>query len=75
MGHVSNITIKDEGVGAEYDWYRDLAFYYTTAGRLWRAVEDRWHENLQGEPVDYAKLSAKEFYYDRRARTLPDARR
>ena len=71
MGHVSNITIKDEGVGAEYDWYRDLAFYYTTAGRLWRTVEDRWHENLQGEPVDYAKLSAKEFYYDdARARYL-----
>ena len=71
MGHVSNITVKDEGVGAEYDWYRDLAFYYTTAGRLWRTVEDRWHENLQGEPVDYAKLSAKEFYYDdARARYL-----
>ena len=71
MGHVSNITIKDEGVGAEYDWYSDLALYYTTAGRLWRTVEDRWHENLQGEPVDYAKLSAKEFYYDdARARYL-----
>ena len=71
MGHVSNITVKDEGVGAEYDWYRDLAFYYTTAGRLWRVLWDRWALDGQEQVADYEKLSAKEFYYDNaRARYL-----
>ena len=67
IGHVSNITIKDEYPGAgdpdDYDWYYDYAFYYTTAGRLWQVIEDRWEED-GGEPINYEKLSMREFYYD-----------
>ena len=73
IGHVSNITIKDEGVGAEYDWCRDLAFYYTSAGRLWRVLWDQWQEDAQGDiiPGTHTKLAAREFYYDNsRARYL-----
>ena len=64
MGYVSNITVKDEGVGAEYDWYRDLSLYYTSAGRLWRVLWDRWKLDGQEQVTDYEKLSAREFYYD-----------
>ena len=34
LGHVSNITIKDEGAGDDYDWYYDLALYYTSDHKL-----------------------------------------
>ena len=60
-GDVSNITVKDEGTGADFDWYRDLAFTYYTNGSLGVVLWDRWKEDGQGTPIDYERLSAKEF--------------
>jgi RHS repeat-associated protein len=70
-GHVSNITIKDEWTGqgeapAEYDYYYDLALYYTTHGKLWRVLWDKWLVDGQGQviPESYEPLAAREFCYD-----------
>ncbi len=68
VGHVSNITIKDEypdvGDPNDYEWYRDLAFYYNSNHELWRVLWDRWKVDGQGEHTNYEKLAAREFYYD-----------
>ena len=65
-GDASNITIKDEYQGSgdpdDYDWYYDLALYYNSAGKLWRVLWGKWHV-VEGEQTDYAKLSARQFYY------------
>ncbi len=68
-GDASNITIKDEWTGqgeapAEYGYYYDLALYYTEHHKLWRALWDKWTLDGYGQPTDYTKLSAREFYYD-----------
>ena len=70
-GDVSNIVIKDTYVGqgqtpAEYDWCYDLALYYTTGGRLWRALWDKWEVDEYGDeiPGTYTQIRAREFYYD-----------
>ena len=60
-GDVSNITIKDEGTGEDFDWYRDLAFTYYSNGSLAVVLWDRWKQDAQGTPIDYERLSAKEF--------------
>jgi hypothetical protein len=46
-GHVSNITLHDEWLGEgepddAYTWYYDLAFYYTSAGKLYQALWGRY---------------------------------
>ncbi|MCH8992795.1 MAG: RHS repeat-associated core domain-containing protein [Acidobacteria bacterium] len=63
-GHVSNITIKDEGVGAEYDKFRDLALYYTRGGTLWLAVWGNFNLDGGGDPENYTVTAAREFRYD-----------
>ncbi len=69
-GQASNITLKDEGEGAAYDTYHDLALYYHSHGPLWRAL---WGSYVldQGEPDGYETSGAREFFYDSpRARYL-----
>jgi hypothetical protein len=73
-GHVSNITIKDEdpnGGGSPtdpnnpYNWYRDLALYYTINDELYRAVWDTWRVwPPTGELIDYTALTARDFVCD-----------
>jgi RHS repeat-associated protein len=69
IGHVSNITVKDYGEGAAYDWYNDLALYYTSDGKLWRVLWDRW-KVVDESVTNYEKLAAREFYYDGPSRYL-----
>ena len=62
IGHVSNITVRV----ADEDVVQDLALYYTTDGKLWRALWDEWEEDEYGDYVTdtYEKHAAREFYYD-----------
>ena len=58
-GHVANITIKDVGD----DFYYDLALYYTSDGKLWRVLWDKW--KVSGEQItNYGTIKARELYYD-----------
>ena len=59
-GHASNIIIKD----AADPWHRGLALYYTSAGKLWRAVWEQWQVNEQQQVTDYTRTGGREFYYD-----------
>jgi RHS repeat-associated protein len=70
-GDVSNITIKDEWTGQGqappgYDYYYDVALYYTTHGKLWRVLWDKWLVDGQGQVIleSYERLAAREFCYD-----------
>jgi RHS repeat-associated protein len=68
-GDASNITVKDEWTGqgdppADYSYYYDLALSYTEDHKLWRALWDKWTIDGEGQPADYTKLAAREFYYD-----------
>lgn len=69
-GTCSNILLKDEyiegvtpGTESDYDWYHDIAMYYTTNDWLWRVVYDKW-KITDDEPSDYTWQAAREFFYD-----------
>jgi hypothetical protein len=64
-GHVSNIIVKDEGEGDEYDWYRGLCFTYWGLGHslVGLALWDQWKDDGQGGFTDYEKLALREFRY------------
>jgi hypothetical protein len=80
MGHVAAITVKDTyvqgvtpGVSTDYDWYNNLALYYASDGKLWRALWEHWKLDEYGQPdmETYDKLAARDFTYDSpRARWL-----
>ena len=63
-GQASNITVKDEGEGAAYDVYHDLALYYHSHGPLWRALWGSYTLDEQQEPTGYRTSWAREFFYD-----------
>ena len=70
-GQASNITVKDEGEGAAYDVYHDLALYYHSHGPLWRALWGSYTLDQYGDPTGYETSGAREFFYDSpRARYL-----
>ena len=70
-GQASNITVKDEGEGSEYDTYHDLALYYHSHGPLWRALWGSYELDEEQEPTGYETSWAREFFYDSpRARYL-----
>jgi YD repeat-containing protein len=67
-GHVSNITLHDEWLGEgdppdEYTWYYDLAFYYTSAGKLYQALWGRYQLD-GGYVVNYTRQARRQFAYD-----------
>ncbi len=78
-GDASNITVKDEyldatatpGSPADYEWHYDLALYYWSDGRLWRALRSRWKEPTPGTFTQYERLALREFFFDSgRERTM-----
>ena len=70
-GHVSNIIVKDEGEGDEYDWYRGLSFTYWGLGHslVGLALWEKWPEEYGPFPGEltpeqgYDKLALREFRY------------
>ncbi len=63
-GQASNITVKDEGEGSEYDTYNDLALYYHSHGPLWRALWGSYKLDEEQKPTGYETSWAREFFYD-----------
>jgi RHS repeat-associated protein len=72
-GDVANITLKDEpppGVdvndpNSPYNWYYDLAMYYTLNKQLFRALWDRWRLDPQTQGFSaYERLWRRDFQYD-----------
>ncbi len=70
-GHVSNIIVKDEGEGDDYDWYRGLSFTYWGLGhsQVGLALWEKWPEEYGPFPGEltpeqgYDKLALREFRY------------
>ncbi|HUU97191.1 MAG TPA: RHS repeat-associated core domain-containing protein [Phycisphaerae bacterium] len=70
-GHVSNIIVKDEGEGDDYDWYRGLSFTYWGLGHslvglaLWEKWPEEcgWNPGNDPPPEGYEKLALREFRY------------
>lgn len=48
---------------ADYDWYNNLALYYTSDGKLWRVLWDHWKVS-NDQVTDYTKLAGREFFYN-----------
>ena len=68
-GHVSNIIVKDEGEGDDYEWYRGLAFTYYGIGhsQVGLALWEKWPAAAGPFPPDppegYVRTKLREFRY------------